>query len=121
MTNENGKISSYKDLIVWQKAMQLAEDVYRITRELPVNERFGLVSQMTRSAVSVPSNIAEGTGRGTRKEYAKFLKISRGSLFELETQINLIGKIYSVNISKPISDLTEISKMLCAIINKLES
>jgi four helix bundle protein len=82
-------IQSYRDLRAWQHAMQLAESVYAASRRFPVEERSGLTLQLRRAAVSVPANIAEGWGRGMRKEYAHFLRIARGSLCEAETQLLL--------------------------------
>jgi four helix bundle protein len=81
--------SSHKDLIVWQRAMQLVVDVYRFTKAFPHEETYGLISQMRRAAVSIPSNIAEGKGRYSRKELSQFLLNARGSLLELETQIEI--------------------------------
>ena len=80
---------NYTDLIVWQKAMDLVTEIYRITRELPKDELFGLTSQLRRAAVSIPSNIAEGQGRLSKGEFRVFLGNARGSLSELETQILL--------------------------------
>lgn len=80
---------TYVDLEVWRATMDLAEGIYRITKVFPKEETYGLTSQLRRAAVSVPSNIAEGKGRSSEKELAQFLCHSRGSLFELETQINL--------------------------------
>ena len=77
----------FRELKVWQHAMDLAEEVYRFTATLPAEEKFGLVSQIRRAAVSVPSNIAEGNSRATRGEYLQFLGIARGSLAELQTQL----------------------------------
>lgn len=85
-------IDSYRDLDVWNRAMELVESVYRITRELPDNERFGLISQMQRSAVSIPSNIAEGYGRGGG-DYRRHVLIAKGSLMELETQLELCVRL----------------------------
>ncbi len=79
----------HHDLQVWQEGMSLAKDIYAATASFPKEEAFGLTSQMRRSAVSVPSNIAEGAARGGKKEFLQFLVISRGSLLELETQIIL--------------------------------
>lgn len=79
-------ISGHKDLTVWQAAMGLAKVVYAVTADFPKAERYGLVSQMRCAAVSVPSNIAEGAGRGSAREFHQFLTIARGSLSELETQ-----------------------------------
>jgi len=115
-------IQSHKDLIVWQKSMDLVELIYKLTHKLPSSEQFGLISQMRRAAVSGPSNIAEGYGRQSKGSYAQFLSIARGSLLELETQtelcirLNYIQKIDSENIQ---SSITEISKMLSALISKL--
>lgn len=79
----------YKDLEVWKQSMVLVTEVYQATGDFPKEELFGLVSQMRRAAVSIPSNIAEGCGRKNTKEYIQFLYISKGSLFELETQIEI--------------------------------
>jgi len=84
---------TYTDLQVWQAAMDLAEDVYRITKNFPKEETYGLTIQVRRAAVSAPSNIAEGKGRSSDKELAQFLCHSRGSLFEIETQINLARRL----------------------------
>lgn len=81
------QIKSYKELIVWQKSMVLVSDIYKVSASFPDSEKFGLTSQMRRASVSIPSNIAEGWGRLSRKNYIQFLRISRGSLFELETQL----------------------------------
>src|SRR5208337_1604967 len=85
MTNK--PLRSYRELIAWQKAVDLVTEIYSITREFPREEVYGLTSQMRRSAVSIPSNIAEGQGRATKGEFVQFLAHARGSLFELETQI----------------------------------
>ena len=81
-----GEIKSFRDLIAWQKAIEMVDTAYKLTREFPREELFGLRSQMRRSAVSVPSNIAEGYGRRRLAEYLRFLDIARGSLCELQTQ-----------------------------------
>jgi four helix bundle protein len=85
--------STYRDLLVWQKAMDLVTDIYRCTRSFPRDETFGLVAQMRRSSVSVPSNIAEGKGRRTNKELVQFLFNARGSLLELQTQISIAERL----------------------------
>jgi four helix bundle protein len=84
-------VRNYKELVVWQRAMELVTEVYRATATFPEHEKFGLVSQLRRAAVSVPSNIAEGQGRYTVGEFRQFLAHARGSLFEVETQ-TLIAK-----------------------------
>ena len=87
------KISSYRSLVVWQKAVDLVTDVYAATSVFPRHELFGLTSQLRRCAVSVPSNIAEGQGRATKGEFIQFLCHARGSLFELETQLHIACKL----------------------------
>jgi four helix bundle protein len=84
---------TYTDLQAWQAAMDLAEEIYRITKSFPKEETYGLTIQLRRAAVSVPSNIAEGKGRSSDKELSQFLCHSRGSLFEIETQINLARRL----------------------------
>ena len=91
--SEPDGIRSYEDLRVWQAGIALAERVYRATQAFPDSERFGPTSQLRRAAVSVPSNIAEGYGRGTRLDYLRFLRIARGSLFELQTQILIARRV----------------------------
>lgn len=114
-------IKSYKELIVWQKSMTLVKELYKITEHFPSSEQFGLTSQMRRASVSIPSNIAEGWGRLSRKNYIQFLRISRGSLFEWETQILITKELKYINDSEDIENLIiEISKMLNSLIKKLE-
>jgi four helix bundle protein len=113
-------IKSYKDLIVWQKGYELVKQVYKISAKLPQSEMFALQSQMHRSAVSIVSNIAEGSSRKTRKDYCQFMHIAFGSTSELETQLFLCRDLYNINVNESLSLLNEVSKMLCAIINKLE-
>lgn len=86
-------LKSYRDLLVWQKAMELTIGIYRFSSDFPKSEVYGLTSQLRRAGVSVPSNIAEGYGRGSRKEYVQFLCISQGSLKELETQLILAQRL----------------------------
>ncbi len=93
MELKNRKISSYRDLIVWQKSVDLVTDIYAATSTFPRHEVFGLTSQLRRSAVSVPSNVAEGQGRATKGEFIQFLSHARGSLFELETQVWIAKKL----------------------------
>jgi four helix bundle protein len=94
MTNEPGEpIRTYRDLVAWQVGMDLAEKVYHATGLFPATEKFGLTSQMRRSAVSVAANVAEGYGRGRRLEFVRYLEISRGSLFELQTHAELARRL----------------------------
>ncbi|MEM0982552.1 MAG: four helix bundle protein [Planctomycetota bacterium] len=87
MSGDRSQIRSFRDLRAWQLAFQLGLDVYRETESFPQDERFGLTAQIRRSAISVASNIAEGYGRGSTSDYVRFLRIARGSLHELETQL----------------------------------
>ena len=97
----------YRDLVVWQKAMSLAEQVYRLTTGYPVSERYGLTSQMRRAATSIPSNIAEGQGRrSTDHELIRFLQIAHGSLCELQTQLDLSVRLKLIS-DKHAADLRE--------------
>lgn len=87
----------HKKLKAWQLAMDIVIDIYKITARFPADEKFGLVSQMRRSGVSVPSNIAEGAGRNTKKEFVNFLHIAQGSLSELDTQLELARRLEFVD------------------------
>ncbi len=110
----------YKDLFVWQKAMIIVEKVYELTKTLPADERFGLVSQMRRSAISVPSNIAEGKSRGTRRDYSHFIAIARGSLAELDTQVLLCVRLgYARDDDNLLTLIYELQRMLASLSVKL--
>ena len=87
----------YKKLKVWQKAMQLVVQVYKATKNFPKHEQYGLISQLRRSVVSIPSNIAEGHGRNSDKEIVRFLDIARGSIFELDTQLEISRQLSYLN------------------------
>lgn len=84
---------NYKNLHIWQEGITLARRIYEVTSHFPANEKFGIVSQMTRAAVSIPSNIAEGAGRNSNKDFVHFLSIAIGSIFELHTQITICEQI----------------------------
>ncbi len=114
--------SGYRDLIAWQKAMQLTKKIYQITATFPNEERYGLTQQMRRAAVSVPSNIAEGRGRRTRDDYRHFLVAARGSLFELETQLLLsadLGFAPLGMISQTTNELAEVARLLNGLLRYL--
>ena len=116
-------MSSYKDLRVWQKSFSLCVDVYAITKLFPKEEQYGLTSQIRRSAVSIPSNIAEGSKRG-KKEFFHFLRIAHGSGAELETQLLLaeqFGYIPHSSLLPLMQNLDEVMKMTATLIKKLES
>jgi len=114
--------SSYRGLIVWQKAMDLTAVIYELVKKLPKEELFGLSSQMRRAVVSITTNIAEGQDRNTNKEFIHFLTISRGSKAELETLLLIcvkVGYLTETDISPAMSLSTEVGKMLTSLINKL--
>lgn len=115
-------MKSYRDLIVWQKSMNWVTLVYKISEVFLESEKFGLVSQIKRSSVSVPSNIAEGYGRNYKKDDAKFLQIARGSLYECQTQIEIALNLGFINREQiqEVSNLSiETEKMLNSLINKI--
>ncbi len=115
------KPKGYKDLIVWQRAMELVKEIYLITAQLPADERFALTSQMRRAVISIPSSIAEGYMRKHRKEYLYFLSVSFGSTGELETQILVIDMLFPhISTAKAASLANEVGKMLNSMISKLE-
>jgi len=114
--------TGFRDLVVWQKSMQLAVTVYDLTKHFPREEIYGLTSQMRRSAVSIPSNIAEGQGRANPAEFRQFVSIARGSNCELQTQLELalalkLGDPASINSAQQLSE--EVRKMLYGLISSL--
>ena len=116
------KINSYKDLIVWQKAVEVAVDVFKTTKSFPKSELYGLTSQIRRSAFSIPSNIAEGFCRRSRAEYRQFLRVAFASGAELETQLLIAQKTKMLNkesFEKINSLLSEIMKMLNRMLSNL--
>lgn len=86
-------MENYKELDVWQKAVDLVIEIYTLLKDFPQDERYGLITQIQRAVISVPANIAEGWGRGSTKEYIQFLRVSRGSLTELETHLIISGRL----------------------------
>jgi len=120
MTNK--PLRSYRELIAWQKAVDLVPEIYSITKEFPRDEVYGLTSQLRRSAVSVPSNIAEGQGRATKGEFIQFLCHARGSLFELETQIVIAEKLGYITAdieSQVASKITDVARILNGLLTSL--
>ena len=113
---------NFKDLRIWQKGIEIAIDVYSLTSSFPSSEKFGIVSQITRAAVSIASNIAEGSSRTSQKDYKRYIEIALGSSFELETQF-LIAKAANLGnaqgIDKLLIKLDEEQKMLTSFINKI--
>ena|SRR6185437_14709170 len=117
-----GRTRHYRDLLVWQKAMELTKDIYRVTESLPQKKSFGLQSQIRRAAVSVPSNIAEGHGRLDDGHFRQFLAMSRGSLFELQTQLQLCADLgyLSANVFREVMEqCEEIARMLNGLLGSI--
>lgn len=119
----NEKIKTYRDLIVWQKSVAFVTSFYTTTKLFPQEEKFGIVSQLNRASVSIPSNIAEGYGRESSKNYLQFLKIARGSLMETETLIEISKNLNFINeltYNSMTNDLNEISKILQGLIKSVQ-
>jgi four helix bundle protein len=116
-------IRSFRDLTVWQKSMQMAVSVYRLTRGFPKEETYGLTSQMRRAAVSIPSNIAEGHGRLNTGEYRQFLGVAKGSNFELQTQLE-IARALGTGDSRLLDETEglshEVGKMIFGILERIK-
>jgi four helix bundle protein len=117
-------VQSYRDLLVWQKAMRLAAEAYRLAKLLPKAEEYRLTSQLLRAAASVPANIAEGRARGTRKDYAHFISIARGSLAETETILLLlvdVGLLTNEQVNPALALCSEVGRMLNSLLVRLRS
>ena len=117
-------VRSYKDLIVWQKSLDLVELIYQVSRTFPKEELYGLTNQLRRAAVSIPSNIAEGHARSSTQEFHRFLSIARGSLAEVETQLLIaqrLGYLSNDQLAPILSLQIEINKMTNGLMAKLAS
>ena len=117
-------LKNFKELNVWQKAYKLCLEIYKITKNFPNEEKYGLASQMKRAVVSIPSNIAEGYGRKTIPDYVRCLYIAYGSTCELETQTLLSGDLKYLNDNKKgslLEKINEVERMLMALIKSLEN
>ena len=115
-------MKTYRDLIVWQKAMKLVTEIYRHTKSFPEDERFGLTSQLRRCSISIPSNVAEGYGRNSTQDYIRYLRIANGSLFELQTQLEIalnLGFLSDESFSILFESSREIERMLSSLIKKI--
>lgn len=118
------KIKTYRDLIIWQKSMDLVTEIYKITKTFPKDETYGLITQMRRCAVSIPSNISEGYGRNSSSDYIRFLRIAMGSLYELQTQleISLNLKYLEANgFRKFYESSREVERMMSSMIRKIST
>jgi four helix bundle protein len=112
--------SDYRDLVVWQKGIELAKVVYSLTQKFPPAEKFGLTSQMRRAAVSIPSNIAEGNARQSRRDYVHYLIVARGSLAELDTQLVIARELKMISDTDPLrAQIQEMARMLQSLIRRL--
>lgn len=116
-------MKTFRDLLIWQKAMTLVTNCYGISTNFPKDEQFGLTSQIRRCSISIPSNISEGFGRGTNKDYYRFLTISLGSLFEFQTQIEIAFNLNYISLedfNKLYEDSRELERMLTSFMNKIK-
>jgi four helix bundle protein len=113
------EIRSYKDLEVWKKSMDFAEKIYKITSKFPKDENYGLISQVRRAAVSIPSNIAEGSSRNSTKEFIQFLHVANGSLSEIETQLELAFRLKYIEDQSFQPEINHIRSMLFGLIKSL--
>jgi len=117
------EIKNYRDLIVWQRSMKLVKDVYQFTASFPKEEIYCLTQQIRRSSISVPSNIAEGAGKRSTKDYMRFLEMSSGSLAELETQMMIASELQYIDknmLERLLNESSEIGKMINGLINALD-
>ena len=115
---------NFKELKIWNRSIDLVDQVYDLVKDLPSDERFGLNSQIKRSVVSIPSNIAEGCSRRTEKEFSRYLEIALGSSFELETQLIIVSRRHLLNgdkISTALDELNQIQKMLSSFYTSVRS
>jgi four helix bundle protein len=120
---DSGGVKTFRDLLVWQKAMNLVTETYKMTRRFPKEEWYGLVQQIRRCAVSIPSNIAEGYGQKATNDYIRFLQISIGSLFELQTQLEIalnLEYIPKEAFDSLFESTREIERMMVSLINKIQ-
>ena len=112
---------NFKELLVWKKSIDLVKSVYQLTSSLPSEDKFGLISQMNRSSVSIPSNIAEGSGRTSDKEFLHFLNIAISSSYELETQLIISNEIFGLEIDYVLIQISEVQKMILGLKRNLEN
>ena len=114
------KRHNFRELKIWQESMKIVKSVYSLTSNLPSDERFGLVSQINRCSISIPSNIAEGSGRTSDKEFIHFLNISISSSFELETQLILANDLFNSDSEEIIEKINELQKMIVGFKKSLD-
>lgn len=117
-------MKTYRDLLVWQKAIAFVTQIYKAVKGFPKEELYGLTSQIKRSAISIPSNLSEGYGRKSRKDYLRFLQIAMGSLFEIQTQLEISKNLEFLSEShfnELYENSREIERMLSSLINKISN
>ena len=114
-------MSNFRDLIVWNKSMDFAVEVYKVIDKLPKHENYALSDQLRRAVVSISSNIAEGQKRASVKEVVHFSSIALGSLAEVETQLELVNRLYGIDVSDQLGRATEIGKMLSSLTRTLRA
>ena len=119
-TEEENSVRSFRDLEVWKKSMDLSEELYKITAGFPKDEVYGLVSQIRRAAISIPSNISEGSSRNSVKEYIHFLNIANGSLSEIETQLELAARLKYIENNPLQHQINHIRSMLFGLLRSLK-
>lgn len=110
---------NFRELNIWKKGIEIAVEVYKILHELPEYEKFGLRIQMAKSSTSIPSNIAEGCGKSSDKDFKRYLEISLGSAYELETQLIIANKVHDINIELIINNVQEEQRMISSLIKTL--
>lgn len=118
----SGSIKTFRDLLVWRKSMAMVSEVYRLSKRFPRDELYGLTSQMRRCAVSIPSNVAEGYGRQSTNDYVRFLRMAMGSLYELQTQIEIAANLeYAPSTAAETihESVREIERMMSSLLKKL--
>lgn len=121
-SSKNNRMTIYQRLIAWQRAMDLVVEIYDVSKNFPDQERYGLTAQLCRAAVSVPSNIAEGRGRGSRADYRRFLLQARGSLYEVQTQLliaNRLNYVSDVILQKLMESSTSVIQLVSGLIRSL--
>jgi four helix bundle protein len=111
---------NFRELKIWKDSIEIVKSIYLLTSELPDDEKFGLKSQLQRCAVSVPSNIAEGSGRSTNKDFRNFLNISLSSSYELETQLIIVNELFQIEIVELVEKLHEVQRMIIGFKKTLE-
>ena len=111
---------NFRELNIWKNSIELTKEIYLLSNNLPDDEKYGLKSQIRRCSSSIPSNIAEGSGRSTNKDFQNFLNISLGSSYELETQLVLINLLFGINIDEIVLKINELQRMIKGFKKSLE-